>query len=317
MIPKRKTAVRSDAPASGQLRRKKPLIEGAVVPIVTPVRSDGEADHDGLARLARWLVAKGVDGIFVGGTTGRFSDFTPEQNAEMCQVVADAVDGDATIYGGICDSGPHRMIANAERMAKAGADAVVTTGPYYLPRAQREIETTLECVADRSPLSVVFYNQPDLVGYGLRAEWVGEIAQHPNVAGYKDSSNNCQHLLEVLRLTRDKDFGVLVGKEVLLADALRAGAKGFVVSFLQAEPDLFVALMNKGRVGDWKAVGIHQARITRMVEEFLVEYKRHPVFSTLLTRLEARIRRHGLAIRLLAPPRRIRGRQSALCAQPR
>src|SRR5581483_6841630 len=98
--------------------------------------------------------------------------------------------GSVTIYGGICDSGVGRMLANAKRMKDAGAQVAVATGPYYLSRLQEERENDmLRLVAD-SPLPLIIYDIPEFVGYQFRPEWIGQIADHENVVGYKDSSDD-------------------------------------------------------------------------------------------------------------------------------
>src|SRR3954453_7904278 len=82
-----------------------PKIGGTVAPLVTAVTRHGAIDIEGTLRVAEWLMYNGVDGIFVGGTTGRFADFPPEQNAILCEALAKASGRSLTIYGGICDSG--------------------------------------------------------------------------------------------------------------------------------------------------------------------------------------------------------------------
>jgi 4-hydroxy-tetrahydrodipicolinate synthase len=276
-----------------------PLIEGVIAPIATPVTTDGGIDFAGLVQLAQWLVSSGVDGIFVAGTTGRFPHFSPKQNFDICRAIVEAVGDSTTVYAGICDSGLHRILANADGMKKAGADIAVTTGPYYLSRLIDEVEADLLTVAERSPLPVIYYNIPEFVGYGLRPEWIEDMADHPNVVGYKDSSNDLTHHLEVLERTKEKRFSVFIGKEMLLADAFRAGAKGLVVSLVQANPDPFVSLARNARLGDWTAVDKNQSQVKEMVEALLTRFQERPVFSTLLQYLEPEIRRHGMDIRLL------------------
>lgn len=274
-------------------------IGGVVVPMVSPVTTKGDPDFDGLARLAKWLVAKGVQGIFVGSTTGRFSHFTPQQNAEMCRVLVDAVGDQITIYGGISDSGLKRMLSNAELMQRAGAEVVVVTGPYYLSRLIQETEADLSEVASESPLPVIFYDIPEFVGYRLRPEWIGEMAQSPKVVGYKDSTDNLDHHFAVLERTRGKDFSVFIGKELLLSQALQSGANGIIVSLLFAAPGTFLSLVQNVASGDRSATAENQAQIAKLVEEFAVIYRKRPVFSTLMSFLEDRLRQQGIVLKLI------------------
>ena len=43
---------------------------GVVVPMVTPITADGRLDEPSVDRLVEFLLAGGVDGIFIMGTTG-------------------------------------------------------------------------------------------------------------------------------------------------------------------------------------------------------------------------------------------------------
>ena len=273
-------------------------IEGLTVPLVTPVTERGDVDIDGMVKLAGWLVGKGVHGLFVGGTTGRFSYFSPKQTAEACRAVSQAFRDKVTIFGGACDSGPHRVIANAELMKEAGAHVIVATGPFYLPYSVEEVEACHLEVANRSPLPVVIYNMAPYLGYTLRPEWLAEMADHPNVVGYKDTSGEFPHHLEVLKLTKGKDFTVLIGKELLVAKALRAGAKGLVVSFANSHPEPFVEIFESAKRGDWAKVEECQRAIDRIVEAAGPAMTRRPYFSTLMEHLENELRGRGIQLRL-------------------
>jgi 4-hydroxy-tetrahydrodipicolinate synthase len=265
---------------------------------VTAVDRRGEIDVEGTLRVANWLVAKGVDGIFVAGTTGRFADFPPEQSAILCQALAKAKAESTTVYGGICDSGVGRMLANAGRMKDAGAQVVVATGPYYLSRLQEERENDMLRLATYSPLPLMVYDIPEFVGYTFRPEWIAQMADHENVIGYKDSSDDIVHHREVLDRTRGKEFSVLIGKELLLADAFQAGASGLVVSLIHADPEPFVSLAAEAARRNWDGAKLCQERVREVVREFRVCYDQRPVFSTLLQYLERKLNERGLQVRL-------------------
>lgn len=275
------------------------LMGGVVVPMVTPVTKQGIPDLDAVVRLAQWLVAKGVDGIFLGSTTGRFSHFAPAQNAEICRAVVDSVGKQVTIYGGICDRGLNRMFSNANLMQRAGAEVAVATGPYYPSRLIHEAEADLTIVAAESPLPVIFYNIPEFVGYGLRPEWIGEMASSPRVVGYKDSNDDLEHHVAVLERTRGKNVSVFIGKELLLSQALQSGANGIIVSLLLAEPEPFLAIGRNVASGNRPAAAENHARIAKLVQEFGEIFRKRPVFSTLMSFLEDRLRQQGVTLTLI------------------
>ncbi len=282
-----------------------PPLRGVVVPMATPVRHDGTPDLPACARLARWLIGKGVGALFVCGTTGRFSHFTPEQNAAICRTVVRAARKRVPVLAGIADSGFPRAIANAAAMKAAGADVLVTTAPYYLKYTHAERERTLERVLDASPLPVVIYNIPELVGPSLRWEWVIDAARHPRALGLKDSSNDWAWFEKVLA-RRPKKFVLIQGKEPLLARAMLAGADGVVISLSHMDPTACVELCRAAWRGDRATAERHQRRVQGLFDGLIRRMKRKPAISTLMAYLEEGLRKQGMPMRLLAPPEIVR-----------
>jgi dihydrodipicolinate synthase/N-acetylneuraminate lyase len=279
------------------MNKEKQIKGGVVVPLVTPVNVKGDIDFNGLEKFVDWIANQGINGLFIAGTTGRFSYFSPEQNADVCRVVSDVAGERVTIYGGCCDSGLHRILANTVRMKRAGADIAVVTAPYYLSYSIEEVEKDLEKVADESSLPIIYYNIPEFVGYGLRSQWIGEIAHHSNVVGYKDSSNDFIHFIEVLKFTENMDFNVLIGKELLLAKALKAGAAGMVISFANAFPEIFVGMMKSAKEKNWEIVEKYQLQAAKIIENF-EHYREKPVFSSLMYYIEEALKDKEINIKL-------------------
>jgi 4-hydroxy-2-oxoglutarate aldolase len=57
-------------------------------------------------------------------------------------------------------------------------------------------------VADRSPLPVIIYNFPQATGYDMPAEFVIELAEHPNLIGIKESSGDVEKVRKMVEGTR-------------------------------------------------------------------------------------------------------------------
>ncbi len=64
---------------------------GIFTPIVTPLNDDERPDLASLAAHVEWLLAAGVHGIWVLGTTGEFASFTAAERAEVVRAAVDAV----------------------------------------------------------------------------------------------------------------------------------------------------------------------------------------------------------------------------------
>ncbi len=274
------------------------FVGGVVVPLVVPILDDdGSIDFEGLEILVEWLVNNGVNGLFVAGTTGRASYFTARENANICRTVSKVAKGRVTVYAGCLDSGIHRILENSEMMANAGADILVTTLPYYLSYSVCEAQCDLERIIDKISMPMILYNIPELVRISMEPAWVAEMAEHENVVGYKDSSGDINHLLEVLRLTKDKDFKVFIGKELLVYKALTEGASGVVSSFSNSMPELFVKIYEFVTAGEKNAARMYQDKINRMVENF-VTLPGSQSFSKLMFFLEQGLSENGIKLKL-------------------
>lgn len=66
--------------------------EGIYTPIVTPFHEDHAIHHDALAAAVEHLVAAGVHGIIVAGTTGEYYAHTPSPTLIMPQVRSGAAE---------------------------------------------------------------------------------------------------------------------------------------------------------------------------------------------------------------------------------
>ena len=65
-----------------------------ITAMVTPFKSDGEIDWDGVAKLAQHLVDTGHDGIAVNGTTGEAPTTKSSEKLEIIKIVKSVVGSD-------------------------------------------------------------------------------------------------------------------------------------------------------------------------------------------------------------------------------
>jgi len=74
----------------------------------------------------------------------------------------------------------------------------------------------------------------------------------PNIVGIKDSSGDFTLTAEYIRLTRDKDFHVLMGRDTLIHAALCHGGKGSIAACANVAPRLVADIYDKYMAGDIK-----------------------------------------------------------------
>jgi dihydrodipicolinate synthase/N-acetylneuraminate lyase len=268
---------------------------GILVPVVTPCSRKGAVDEDGLRAVCSDVLSAGCDSIFVAGSTGRGPWFSRSDRSRICRAAADVVGADALLFGGCMGSGLNDMLENARAMADSGARIAVVTAPGYFNYSQAEVEVIFRQIADRSPLPVMIYDIPAFAGMKLDLELASRLATHDNVIGFKDSSADLLRFRELARvLGHASRFYLLQGKEHLLADSLRAGASGFVVSLVQIDPRPFVTLYSAVEAGDMQRADEIQGRISGLLSLVDDAFRRRPETSTLFHLLNQALRMRGV-----------------------
>lgn len=171
--------------------------EGIYTPIVTPHRPDFTIDRDGFAAVIEHLIAAGVHGIIVAGTTGEYYAQTLEERVEMMRLAGQVIGRRVPLIVGTGALCTEDSIQLGEAAKQAGADAIlVATPPYSIPTG-REIALHALAVDRAIDMPVMLYNYPDRMGAGMDAETLDLLRGSPNFQAIKESSGdiNRVHLL--------------------------------------------------------------------------------------------------------------------------
>jgi dihydrodipicolinate synthase/N-acetylneuraminate lyase len=271
-----------------------------VLPIVTPCSRAGEVDLEGLKAVCRAMVDAGCTSIFVAGSTGRGPWFNRDERARLCRAAADAIGSHITLLAGCMASGLSDMLENARVAAGAGAQVAVVTAPGYFNYNRQEVEAIFTKFADASPLPVMIYDIPGFARVKLDGEMLVRLARHGNIIGFKDSTEDFERFKWLLSVPSDRPgFLLLQGKERLLANSLRLGASGFVVSMLHVDPRPFVALSGAIRSGDDGLADRMQSGINQLMDLIEGGFARRPETSTFYHLLNWTLRQRGICQNIL------------------
>ena len=89
--------------------------------MITPFDAAGELDFDVAARLARWLVEQGNQGLVVAGTTGESPTISHAEQIRLFQVVREAVS--VPVVAGVGSNSTRESLELAEAAARPGSTA--------------------------------------------------------------------------------------------------------------------------------------------------------------------------------------------------
>lgn len=248
---------------------------GIIPPMVTPLRDRDALDVAGLERLIEHILAGGVHGLFILGTTGEGPSLSYRLRKELIERTCRQVKGRVPVLVGITDTAFQESLNVARWSADAGADSLVVAPPYYLPEGQPELQEYLNHLVPELPLPLFLYNMPALTKVAMEPETVRRAMDEPRIIGIKDSSCSMIYLHRILALLPHRpDWPVLVGPEEMLGDSVLAGAHGGVNGGANLFPRLYVRLFEAAKAGDLANVRELHTLVMR-VSEGLYRIGRH------------------------------------------
>lgn len=275
-------------------------LTGIVPPMITPLRARDELDAAGLERLIEHMLAGGVSGLFILGTTGEGPSLSYQLRKQLIDRTCAQVKGRVPVLVGITDTSFVESLNVARWSADAGADAVVVAPPYYLPESQPELQEYLDHLVPELPLPLFLYNMPALTKVHIELETVRRAMDEPRIVGLKDSSGNMTYFHRAVGLMgRRADWTLLVGPEEMLSDTVLAGGHGGVNGGANLFPKLYVRLFAAAKSGDLVRVKELHAQVMRVSNQ-LYHVGRHS--SAIIKGLKCALSLSGICDDFMAEP---------------
>lgn len=273
---------------------------GIIPPLVTPLRARDELDTEGLERLIEHVLAGGVNGIFILGTTGEGPSLGYRLRRELIQATCRLVNGRVPVLVGITDSAFVESLNMARCAAESGASALVLAPPYYFPEGQPELVDYLHRLVPELPLPLFLYNMPMMTKVCYAVETVREAMDIPGITGIKDSSGDLEYFARICRLAGERrpEWSVLIGPELLLPQAIRLGGHGGVCGGANLFPRLFVGIYDAAMAGD-------QDRLSELVARAEILSRAYRIgkhASSAIKGIKCALSLHGICSDFMAEP---------------
>jgi 4-hydroxy-tetrahydrodipicolinate synthase len=278
------------------------LFRGIIVPLVTPLAERDQLDIPGLEHLLERVIAGGVHGVFLLGSTGEAPSLTERLKRELVSRAAEIVDRRVKVLVGITDTSLVDSIELADFSAEQHADAVVVAPPPYFPIHQDDLRAYIEALAAECELPLFLYNMPSHSKVAFELPTVRQLLHHPRIAGLKDSSGNMLYFNQIVQLAQERpSFQVFIGPEELLAESILVGGRGGICGGANLYPELYVELYNAAAAGDLATIQRLQHRVLRLASRL---YSVGDPPSGYLTGLKCALACMGICSGRLAEPLR-------------
>ncbi|HHS2758579.1 TPA: 4-hydroxy-tetrahydrodipicolinate synthase [Providencia alcalifaciens] len=223
---------------------------GILVPLVTPFHDDLSLNITALAELTEKLIASGVTGLVVCGTTGEYYALNEDERKTVLTTVSKIAKGRVTLIAGINDLSTEGAIKRAAQAKELGYEGLMLSLPPYSLPDQNGVYAHYEKVAKSTSLPIIMYNFPARIGIEIELDTVVKLAEIDNIVAIKESSGSFSRALHLLQ-TPFKNFEVICGCDDQPVDFFFWGSKSWIAGAGNVFPVEQVAIFNAAQQGDW------------------------------------------------------------------
>ena len=200
-------------------------LSGYYAALLTPFSPDfSRIDEAALGDLIDHLSGTGLDGLYIGGSTGEAFLMSADERKRLLEVCAQATERRMTLVAHVGDINPRLCLDLIETAEREGYDAVSAVPPFYYGFSFQEISAHYETLASSSDLPFLVYNFPALSGVKFTTGQLAELMNLPNVVGVKNTCSD-HYALEQLR-SMSPGKTILNGFDETLLAGLALGADG-------------------------------------------------------------------------------------------
>ena len=138
--------------------------EGIYTPAITPHAPDGAIDREAFAEVLESLIAAGVHGIIVGGSTGEYYAHSPQERFDLAAQAREVIGGRVPLIVGTGAIRTEDSVAYAKAAKEIKADAILVTSPPYAIPTERENAVHALTIDRAADLPIMLYNYPGRMG---------------------------------------------------------------------------------------------------------------------------------------------------------
>ena len=271
---------------------------GVVVPMVTPVTSDGRLDITAVGRIIDSFVASHVSPLLMG-TTGEGNSVSQADARLLVETAVKAAGGKVTVYAGLTGNCIAEQRVQVDAFTALGADVIVATLPCYYALTPEQMENYYRQLADYSKIPVMLYNILATTHMSIPLDVIKRLADHPNIVGLKDSERDLERMQLCIEFAQSReDFSYFCGWAAQSFYSLTLGGDGIVPSTGNFTPGMFRKLYESATSGD---LGTAQ-QLQVSTNDIAKIYQAGRTLGQSLTALKVMMQTDGLCTPDVLPP---------------
>ena len=155
----------------------------------------GEISPERVKKFTQHLIDKGVNGLYVGGSSGECIYHSKEERKLVLENVMEVAKGKITIIAHVGCNNTADSAELAAHAEKLGVDAIASIPPIYFHLPDYAIADYWNDISAAAPnTDFIIYNIPQLAGVALNVNLYKKMRENPRVIGVKNSSMPVQDI---------------------------------------------------------------------------------------------------------------------------
>lgn len=200
---------------------------GVLAVLCTPFSPDETVDYNSLQRLADYVIAEGTHSIVCLGLASETNRLSEEEKHGIIQTVVTQVDGRVPVLSGLQAASTPEAVRMARWLVEAGVVGLMVLPPPG-PVDTAGVQQFYTAVAEAVDVPIMVQDCPQVVGYGLTANVIAQMAEQcPRIQYVKLEAQPAWPLMEALKEQVGDRLKMLVGwGGIGFIEALERGAVG-------------------------------------------------------------------------------------------
>lgn len=222
---------------------RKNIKYGGIIPALYACYGrDGEVCEERTRSFMRHLLQKGIDGIYVGGSSGECIYQSVEERKRTIRCVLEEVAGRIPVIVHVACNNTKDSCSLAAYAQEAGADAIAAIPPIYFKLPEHAVAAYWNSISDAAPdTDFIIYNIPQLAGTALTQSLLRTMLRNERVIGVKNSSMPVQDI-QMQKMIGGDDFIVFNGVDEQFISGRVMGADGGIGGTYAVMPELFLRM---------------------------------------------------------------------------
>ena len=226
---------------------------------------NGEISPERTQLFTEYLIHKGVNGLYVCGSSGECIYQSVEERKALLENVMKVAKGRVPVIAHVACNNTKDSIILARHAEEQGVDAIAAIPPIYFHLPDYSIADYWNTISAAAPnTDFIIYNIPQLAGVALTPNLYREMRKNERVIGVKNSSMPVQDI-QIFKSIGGEHSVVFNGPDEQLAGGLCMGADAGIGGTYAVMPELYLAIYRAVQEGRTKDALLIQHRVNEII----------------------------------------------------